>query len=94
MARGTKVPRAVFRALFGIPIRPVHGLDRSTYGLYIGLLRPFLRSHCARTRPLTHITRTRIRSTMLNPRFITLVGALALLLGLAALVNETLVIYL
>jgi hypothetical protein len=52
----TKTSRAVFRALFGIPIRHVHGSDRSTYGLYIGLiiLRPFLRSHCARTHFLTN----------------------------------------
>jgi len=55
-ARGTKKTRAVFLALSDIHIRPVHGSDRSTYGLCIGLiiLRPFLRSHRASTHSLTN----------------------------------------
>jgi hypothetical protein len=45
----------VFLALSGIPVRPVHGSDRGTYGLCIGLiiLRPFLCSHRASTHSLT-----------------------------------------
>jgi hypothetical protein len=48
--------RAVFLALSGIPIRPVHGSDHSTYELCIKLiiLRPFLRSHRASTHSLTN----------------------------------------
>jgi hypothetical protein len=54
MARGMKISRAVFSALFGGPERPVHGSDRSAYGLNIRLLRPFVRSHRARIHTLSH----------------------------------------
>jgi hypothetical protein len=90
MARGTKISRAVFRALYGIPIiRPVHVSDRSTYGLYIGLPRLILRSHHrASTHTLSHKPiRTRARTTMLSLRCITLVGVVALVFGLAAFVD-------
>jgi hypothetical protein len=93
VARGTKISRAVLRALYGIPIRPVHGSDRSTYGLCIELiLRPFISYglFCAVIAPAHALSptpaRTRAGSAMLNPRRITLVWAVALLFGMAALV--------
>jgi hypothetical protein len=90
MARRAKTSRAVFGALSGIPMSrytartAVHtGFVSGLHGLFCAAIAP---AHTISPTP----TRTRARSTMLNPRRITLVGTVALLLGSAALVNAVL----